>query len=91
MTGLKIPHTGWNRILPTCDNILIHGLPSGAYSYFNHGYFCEAATEDTIAYTDYGSPFSSIVGRGRLYGVQFHPEKSQQVGLTILRNFVDSC
>lgn len=91
MTGLKIPHTGWNRILPTRDNLLIYGLPSGAYAYFNHSYFCEATTADTMAYTEYGSPFSSIVGRGCLYGVQFHPEKSQQVGLTILRNFVESC
>ncbi len=91
MTGFKIPHTGWNRILPSCDNPLIHNLPPGAYAYFNHSYFCEATTADTLAYTEYGSPFSSIVGRGRLYGVQFHPEKSQQVGLTILRNFVESC
>lgn len=89
--GLKIPHTGWNRILPTRECPLLHDLPSGAYAYFNHSYFCEATTEDTLAYTEYGIRYSSIVGRGHLFGVQFHPEKSQQVGLTILRNFVENC
>ena len=91
MPGLKTPHTGWNRILPTRECPLLHDLSPGVYAYFNHSYFCEATTADTLAYTEYGIRYSSIVGRRRLYGVQFHPEKSQQVGLTILRNFVERC
>jgi len=87
--SLKVPHTGWNRVMPTVDSPLLAGLPDPAWTYFNHGYFCQAAVADTLAVTDYGGPFPCVVGRGELYGVQFHPEKSQQVGLHILRNFVE--
>ncbi len=86
--GLKIPHTGWNQIEPVRDSPLFVGLPAHSYAYFNHGFFCEAQADDTLACTGYGQSYPSIVGRGRLYGIQFHPEKSQQVGLTLLRNFV---
>jgi glutamine amidotransferase len=88
-SGLKVPHTGWNQVLPAQDSPLLRGLGTQAYAYFNHAYYCEAAEADTLARTDYGLTYASVVGRGRLYGVQFHPEKSQQVGLTILRNFVE--
>ena len=54
-------------------------------------YYCEAAPEDTLAYTDYGGRYASVIASGHLYGVQFHPEKSQRVGLAILRNFVEHC
>jgi glutamine amidotransferase len=64
------------------------GLPEAAWAYFNHGYVCQAQSDDRLATTDYGNPFASVVGQGALYGVQFHPEKSQQVGLQILYNFV---
>jgi len=87
--NLKVPHTGWNRIEPAQASVLFHGLPAGAYAYFNHSYFCEAASADTLAFTDYGGAYPSVVGRGRLYGIQFHPEKSQHVGLLLLRNFVE--
>ncbi|MBL7065360.1 MAG: imidazole glycerol phosphate synthase subunit HisH [Anaerolineae bacterium] len=87
--GLKIPHTGWNQIEPTEESPLLHGLPHGAWAYFNHAYYCQARPEHTLAVTDYGAAFPSVVGRGRVYGVQFHPEKSQEVGLHILRNFVE--
>ena len=89
MSLLKIPHTGWNQIEPTGESPLLHGLPHGAWAYFNHAYYCQAQPEHTLAVTDYGGAFSSVVGRGRVYGVQFHPEKSQWVGLHILRNFVE--
>lgn len=88
---LKIPQTGWNQIHATRSNPLLDGLESGAYAYFNHAYYCEAAPEDTLAYTDYGGRYASVIASGHLYGVQFHPEKSQRVGLAILRNFVEHC
>jgi glutamine amidotransferase len=88
---LIIPHTGWNRILVERSCPLFYGLPSDSYAYFNHSYYCDAQPEDILAYTDYGLRYGSVVGRGSIYGVQFHPEKSQQVGLLILRNFVERC
>ncbi len=86
--ALKVPHTGWNQVEPVGDSELLADLPAGAWTYFNHGYYCQATDADTLAVTDYGGPFASVVGHGRLLGVQFHPEKSQHVGLHILRNFV---
>jgi imidazole glycerol-phosphate synthase subunit HisH len=86
--ALKVPHTGWNQVEPVEESALLAGLPEGAWTYFNHGFYCQAAQADTLAVTDYGGPFPSVVGHGQLLGVQFHPEKSQQVGLHILRNFV---
>jgi glutamine amidotransferase len=88
-TDLKVPQTGWNQILPNRETVLLDGLLPGDYAYFNHGYYCAADADDTLARTDYGVCYASVVGRGPMYGVQFHPEKSQRVGLTILRNFVE--
>jgi glutamine amidotransferase len=91
-TGLKIPQTGWNQLHTEKVSPLLQGLPPGSYAYFNHSYYCDAGTAaDVLASTQYGVRYASVVGRGRLYGVQFHPEKSQSVGLTMLRNFVEFC
>jgi glutamine amidotransferase len=87
--NLKVPQTGWNQIEPQKESPLFAGLPRGAYAYFNHGYYCAARPKDTLATTDYGGPYPSVVGRGRVYGIQFHPEKSQRVGLLLLKNFVE--
>ncbi len=89
MTDLKVPHTGWNQIEPRKESALFRDLPPGSFAYFNHSYYCAAQDDDTLATTDYGGAYSSIVGRGRLYGIQFHPEKSQSIGLTLLKNFVE--
>jgi imidazole glycerol-phosphate synthase subunit HisH len=87
--GLKVPHTGWNQLHPVGATPLLDGLEDGSYAYFNHGYYCEPRDpNDILALTDYGLRYASVVGQGRLFGVQFHPEKSQAVGLQILRNFV---
>lgn len=86
---LKIPHTGWNQIEPVKASPLLQDLPPGAWAYFNHAYYCQTQLEYVLATTDYGGPFPSVVGRGQVYGIQFHPEKSQEVGLHILRNFVE--
>ncbi len=90
--GLKIPHTGWNRIHIERDSPLLAGLPEDRYAYFNHSYYCAVADPAVVlGSTDYGLRYASVVARGSLYGVQFHPEKSQRVGLAILRNFVEEC
>ena len=86
--GLKVPHMGWNRIRHEDQHPLLAGVPNGSYAYFVHSYYCAPANpQDILATTDYGVEFAAIVGRGRLYGIQFHPEKSQRIGLAILRNF----
>ncbi len=86
---LKVPHTGWNQLIIEGDSPLFKNIASGAYAYFNHSYYCAAARpEDVLATTDYGIPFASAVQRGSLYAVQFHPEKSQRVGLNLLDNFM---
>ena len=87
---LKVPQTGWNQVRAQGNPALLAGLGPGTYAYFNHSYYCDPQDQaDVLGWTTYGRPYASVVGRGRLYGVQFHPEKSQQVGLQILRNFVE--
>lgn len=86
---LKVPHTGWNRLWARRPDPLLIGLPDGAYAYFNHSYYCQAGEAgDISAETEYALRYASMVRRGSLFGVQFHPEKSQQVGLQILENFL---
>ena len=87
---LKVPQTGWNQVRAEKDSPLLASLAPNSYAYFNHSYYCEPANrEDILASSEYGVRYAAVVGRGRLYGVQFHPEKSQAVGLQILRNFVE--
>jgi glutamine amidotransferase len=87
--SLKVPHTGWNQLTAQRASPLLEGIPNGAYAYFNHSYYCATADpKDVLATTDYGLSYPSAVQRGALYAVQFHPEKSQQVGLAILQNFM---
>jgi glutamine amidotransferase len=90
--NIKVPHTGWNQIQPQKENLLFQGLEPGSYVYFNHSYYCDPdESEDVLASTTYATGYASAVQRHALYGVQFHPEKSQQVGLEVLRNFVELC
>lgn len=85
---IKVPHTGWNQLWYSEKSTLLEDLPRGAYAYFNHAYYCAPSNpEDMITSTDYGIEFASTVHRDNLVGVQFHPEKSQTVGLKILANF----
>jgi imidazole glycerol phosphate synthase glutamine amidotransferase subunit len=88
--GLKVPQIGWNVLeLTDPTHPLWNGLPSDPYVYFVHSYYPEV-TEETpvIARCSYGETFAAVAGKGRVSGVQFHPEKSQSVGLGILRNFL---
>jgi len=86
--GLKIPHMGWNALEVAAANPLLDGLPSGAHVYFVHSYFVQPQDESVISTrTFHGRPFVSMIARGNLFATQFHPEKSQQVGLRLLENF----
>ena len=89
-TGIKIPQIGWNQVQYNKESKLFSGIEKGAYFYFNHSYYCKPENpEIIIGWTDYGSPFASAVREGNIYGVQFHPEKSQQLGLEVIKNFVE--
>ena len=86
--GLKIPHMGWNSLQPARETPLLAGIPAEAHFYFVHSYHVVPEDESVIvARTDYDGLFTSVVGRGNLYATQFHPEKSQSVGLKLLENF----
>ncbi|MFN8453826.1 MAG: imidazole glycerol phosphate synthase subunit HisH [Anaerolineae bacterium] len=88
--GLTVPHMGWNQIQPQRDHPLLCHIEPGDFAYFAHSYLAvPAQAEHLIASTDYGQPFASVVGRANICAIQFHPEKSQQVGLRILKNFVE--
>lgn len=86
---LKVPHIGWNPLhfaQPNCP--LFNGIPDGSYAYFVHSFFPRPADPSVVAsWTDYGERFASAVWKDHLFATQFHPEKSQNVGLTLLRNF----
>ncbi len=86
--SLKVPHTGWNQIIPERDTPLLKGVRPGGFAYFNHGYYCRADRVATAARTSYGVNFASVIAQGSVFGVQFHPEKSQDLGLRILANFM---
>ena len=93
--GLKIPHMGWNRVKLKVKSLgfkVMDGVENGSYMYFVHSYY--AAPEDKnviLCETDYGGNFTSGICRGNVYGFQFHPEKSQSLGLKIVENFVKLC
>ena len=87
-TELKLPHIGWNSLTFQNDSPLFRGMEDGAWVYFVHTFCgCAASESDVIARTDYGVSVVAAVGRGNVYGCQFHPEKSGETGLQILRNF----
>jgi glutamine amidotransferase len=87
--GLKIPHMGWNEIEPRSAHPLLAGLGAGTHAYFVHSYhFRLADAADLVASTDYGGPIAAVIGRDNVAGTQFHPEKSQEAGLRLIRNFL---
>ena len=86
---LKIPHMGWNEILPRAAHPLLVGLGTGTHAYFVHSYqYRLAEPTHLLADTDYGGHLAAIIGRDNLAGTQFHPEKSQEVGLRFIGNFL---
>jgi glutamine amidotransferase len=90
--SLKIPHMGWNTLSIRREHELLDGIPTGEnglHAYFVHSFHLKPAASDLmIAETDYGTALTAIVGRDNLAGTQFHPEKSQTLGLALLRNFL---
>ena len=86
--GLKVPQIGWNQIRIQRASPLLEGVADGSYAYFVHSYYIAPANPKIVlASTDYEIDYASIVGQDNVFGIQFHPEKSQAVGLRILRNF----
>jgi len=85
---LVVPQVGWNRIHQRQRHPLFEGIDDGSFCYFVHSFYCEPQDETVVAgETDYGGRYASVVAQGNICGVQFHPEKSQDVGLKMLRNF----
>lgn len=84
---IKVPHVGWNSLERVTDAPIVEGIQDGSQVYFTHSYVAPV-TGDTVAATTHGERFASIVQRGQVAGVQFHPEKSGDVGLQVLRNFM---
>ena len=88
--GLKVPHMGWNQLDARRTSDLLRDVPEDAYAYFVHSYYCvPTRTDDVLATVDYGEPVTAAVQHERIYGVQFHPEKSQRTGLQLLMNFLE--
>lgn len=86
---LKIPHMGWNELEIRAPHPLLSGIVPGAHAYFVHSYHAECReASDVVATTQYGQMVTAVVARGNIMGTQFHPEKSQEAGLTLLRNFI---
>ncbi len=86
--GLKVPQMGWNQIHVRRPSPLLDDVADSSYAFFVHSYYCVPSDPEIIlATTDYGIEFASVIGRGNIHGAQFHPEKSQTVGLKILENF----
>ncbi|WP_431856823.1 imidazole glycerol phosphate synthase subunit HisH [Azospirillum sp.] len=86
---LKIPHMGWNELEIIRPHPVLAGLPAGAHAYFVHSYHIRCADPaNELARVQYGGPVTAVVGRDNMVGTQFHPEKSQDAGLTLIANFL---
>lgn len=87
--SLKIPHMGWNRLAMRAEHPVLDGLPTESYAYFVHSFHMRPADRSVVlAEADYGGPITAIVGRDSLLGCQFHPEKSQTLGLALIDRFL---
>jgi glutamine amidotransferase len=90
--ALKVPHMGWNTLHPQQDHALLDGLatgPDGLHAYFVHSFALDPANHnDVVAVTAYGGPVTAVVAKGNVAGTQFHPEKSQTLGLRLIANFL---
>lgn len=88
VSDLPIPHVGWNSLNKKGASLLLKDIEDGSSFYFVHSYYCDLTNKDSVeAYSDYGIRFDSVFEKGKIFGCQFHPEKSQRDGLKILENF----
>ncbi len=88
-SGERVPHVGWNEVHAAVDSPLLSGIPDGADFYFVHSFHAVCETAAVIATTPYCGTITTVIGNEHIVGTQFHPEKSQQYGLKLLRNFVE--
>ncbi|MDF2567204.1 MAG: imidazole glycerol phosphate synthase, glutamine amidotransferase subunit [Oscillospiraceae bacterium] len=86
-TSLKIPHMGWNELVINKKSELLEGLNNGDFVYFVHSFMAYTEDENISAYCEYDGKVTAVVEKGRIFGTQFHPEKSGETGLKILKNF----
>jgi imidazole glycerol-phosphate synthase subunit HisH len=92
LAGLKVPHMGWNTLNVINDHPLLAGIKTGSdglHAYFVHSFHLVTAASALVAQTDYGGPVTAMVGAGNIAGTQFHPEKSQTLGLRLIANFLN--
>ncbi|MDR2883997.1 MAG: imidazole glycerol phosphate synthase subunit HisH [Deferribacteraceae bacterium] len=89
LPDLKVPHMGWNQVYQSVDHPIFKGIPDGASFYFVHSYYTDAAPENALCRTDYGINYPSGIFKDNIIAVQFHPEKSGENGLKMLKNFAD--
>ncbi len=88
--SLKVPHMGWNEIRRQNECPLLNGVPDGSYFYFVHSYYADPNDRSVVALeTEYGMRFAAMVWKDNLFATQFHPEKSQSIGLKLLKNFIE--
>lgn len=88
--GAKVPHMGWNDLVVDHAHPVLDGIATGVHAYFVHSYHFQVADPaERLAHVDYGGDVTAVVGRGNMFGTQFHPEKSQAAGLRIIANFLD--
>jgi glutamine amidotransferase len=88
-TNVKSPHIGWNQLRRLRESVLLRDIPEDAYVYFAHSYAAPASEPHTAAACDHGFPFAAVLEKDNLMAVQFHPEKSGEVGSRVLRNFLE--
>lgn len=84
---VKIPHMGWNNLEIIGDTPILEGVEDGSYVYFVHSYYANVADDSLVAKTQYGMDITAVVSKGNVFGMQFHPEKSGEVGMKMLKNF----
>ncbi|MFC2061881.1 imidazole glycerol phosphate synthase subunit HisH [Elusimicrobiota bacterium] len=88
---VKIPHMGWNQVSYPSENTIFNNVKNNSFFYFDHSYYVIPDKKEVIAgVTEYGVKFPAVVKKGNIWGVQFHPEKSSNIGLELLRNFINN-
>ena len=88
---VKIPQIGWNKVKKQKNDPLFQEIPNDSYFYFVNSYYVDAEKSSLLGVSYYGTAFASVIRKNNFYGVQFHPEKSGEIGLKLLRNFCELC